>query len=165
MRRNFFIVFIVLFFCMGFHPLHISVTSIEYESNKESIIISMKFFRDDFKAVIEQNYSIEINSQDCIMNKNDSISIKNYIIGHFSMKFDEDIIPDDFKIEEIKCNKESIWIISVIDNIKEFNKLEIKNTLLLDLYTDQKNLLIIKKNKIEKGYEFNNRITTININM
>lgn len=163
MKKNIFIIVIVSFLGMSFHPLHMSVTSIEHDFEKDEFIISMKLFKDDFQQVIKQNYKTVGSISDCILSTNDSIIIIDYINKHFSIKFDVINAVIFLEIEEITCNNESIWIISRIKVDKNFKSIEITNTLMLDLYDDQKNLVIFKSGKVEKGYEFDKQKSNIDI--
>jgi hypothetical protein len=53
----------------------------------------------------------------------------------------------------------SVWFFFRAKTSETINKFFIENKLMLDVFTDQKNLLIIRKADDEKGFEYNQRIT------
>ena len=52
---------IVLFLFSFFHPVHVSITSIEYIEGKNSFEVSFKLFWDDFEAIIASKYDVLLN--------------------------------------------------------------------------------------------------------
>jgi len=67
--------------------------------------------------------------------------------------------------ESIKRNDEAVWFYYKIETKKELRRFVIRNSLMLDLYPDQKNLLIMKKGKIERGYSFTIKKKEFTINV
>ena len=65
------------------HPVHLSVTNIEYNFSDNNFEISFRFFADDFQNIISQKYSIEINLENININKKSQAHITNYINEHF----------------------------------------------------------------------------------
>jgi len=52
---------LLLFFLLAFHPVHVSVTSIEYNKEEEIFLVSFKVFTDDFETNIERKYGVNLN--------------------------------------------------------------------------------------------------------
>lgn len=147
------------FLVMLCHPIHVTLTNIEIFDTEEKGEITFKIFSDDFEIALE-NYSghdLIINS-DNETNELDTI-ISSYINSNFSIIFDNK--KHDLQFLSKNNNHEATWLNFKITGIHTYDKINIKNTLLLDLYDDQKNLLIFKKGKLQKGFNLSSRETEI----
>jgi hypothetical protein len=159
--KLYFIVAINIFIGSAFHPLHVAVTSIDYIESKDEFKVSIKLFKDDFKIIIDSKYGIDTDIINCNLTETDNIYIEKYIEEHFSMKFDNKNNLKKTSYFPVECNDDSIWISFTIENKGLKKEVEIKNTLMNDLYDDQKNLVIFKYKNIEKGFQFNRKTTLV----
>ncbi len=135
------------------HPIHVSVTNLEFQSEKNTISLSFKVFTDDFQLIINQLYNIQVD----LSEKGNYNLHKEKIDSYFQDHFKIIVKGKELKYtnEGMKKNDEAVWFYYNIALKKEVKTFTIKNSILLDLYPDQKNLLILKKREIEKGYQFN----------
>lgn len=152
---------LILFSGMILHPLHVTLTNVETIENNTKCEITIKIFKDDFETVI-QNYSgVTLN----LGTKEEIDSIENHFMPYINDKFS--IIFDGEKMDltfiNRKENFEAIWITL---NCKYYNvsNIKIKNKLLIDLYEDQKNLVIFKNDKIQQGIDLDTNTTEYEIN-
>ena len=156
-----FIFILSLFINPYFHPLHVSVTTVDYNETEDEFIISIKLFKDDFEKIVNHKYNADLDIMNCNFYNSDSLFIEKYINEHFSMKFDgKNVLRKQEYINSV-CNEESIWVSFKIKSIEPKKKIEISNSLLTDLYDDQKNLLIFKYKKTDKGIQFNRKTTLV----
>lgn len=159
--KSFYLLLISNFFLM--HPVHVSVTNLEIQSENNSISLSFKVFTDDFQSVIDQLYNIKVNLSE---NENYDLNkehIDNYLNDNFTIIVNgKELI---FTNTGIKTNDEAVWFFYKTTINKDFKSFVIRNSLMLDLYPDQKNLLILKYGKIERGYQFNFKKKEITINL
>ncbi|MDK2978750.1 MAG: hypothetical protein PWP52_1464 [Bacteroidales bacterium] len=138
------------------HPVHASFTNVEYLEAQNEISVSFQLFTQDFELLLFHLYETEvnINNQEDVQKFQDKIG--QYFNHHFKLKHDD----LDFKLENkgIKTTEEFIWFYYRIP-LKEHlpAKVTIQNTILFDLFFDQKNLLIIKSEGNEQGYQFDIR--------
>lgn len=142
------------------HPLHVSVTNIEYNRNKKYIDISVKMFVDDFTAVLgmKNNRKVDFSTESSTEEKSNMIAINNYFSEHFSMEINNRKIKFvNFEFVQKKINNESVWLSFKIPYEKKINDIKINNSLLIDLYPDQTNLLIVTINGEQKGFNLNNK--------
>ena len=152
-------IFLNSYFCKTFHPLHVSVTSIDFVEDKGEFKVSIKLFKDDFEKIVNNKYQVNLDIFNCNIQNADSIFIEKYILEHFSMKFDgKNILKKELHCTSI-CNEEAIWVSFKFKTAKPKRTIVIKNSLMNDLYNDQKNLVIFKMKDIEKGIQFNNKTT------
>jgi hypothetical protein len=144
------------------HPVHVSVTNLEIQSENNSISLSFKVFTDDFQSIIDQLYNVKVD-----LNENGNYDlnkehIDNYLEDNFTLIDNgKELI---FTNTGIKTNDEAVWFFYKTTINKDLKSIVIRNSLMLDLYPDQKNLLILKYGKIERGYQFNFKKKEITIN-
>ena len=145
------------------HPVHVSVTNLEIQSENNSISLSFKVFTDDFQLMIDQLYNVKVDLSE---NGNYDLhkkQIDNYLKDNFTLiNNGKELI---FTNIGIKTNDEAVWFFYKTKINKDLKSFVIRNSLMLDLYPDQKNLLILKYGEIERGYQFNFKKKEITINL
>ena len=164
MLKRVFIFFPIIAVLLGMkHPMHVSVTNIEYKQNNKFIEISSKMFLNDFISILEQtnNIKIDLSSSSAHIEKTNQIMINNYFSTHFSVEINNHKIKfTNFEFVEKKINEESIWLYFKIPNNKKIKNIKIVNTILTDLFSDQNNLLIISIDQEQKGFNLNSKENT-----
>ena len=148
---------IILFFTYitsGYlHPVHVSIANLEYNKNQNKIDLSLKIFEDDFRLLFFHLNEIDV---DLRVESNYAIH-EELIIAYFNSNFkllanEKDKLK--LRINNWKTNEDALWFYFEIPVSQEIRSLKVTNTLLLDLYFDQKNLLILKTEEKEAGYQF-----------
>ena len=131
---------IYLFALLNFiHPIYISNSSIMVDENH--INIKIKIFRDDFEDALRVYHgnSISIDTNDKLL-KN-KVFVSQYLNNKFILKINENnkniIISDLHLINDVLEIESSFKIDENITNFK------IKNELLFDVYSIQKNILFL----------------------
>lgn len=134
------------------HPVHVSVCNIEIEGS--SFVVAMKLFQDDFRLALEHNFGKQVD-----LSLADSAParelIDSYIKAMFTVSLNKkDTVRLEYRRTEI--NENAVWFYyeGKLPSAKELN---IRNALLLDIYDDQTNLVIINCNGKQNGYRFNIR--------
>jgi len=159
--KSFYLLLISNYFLM--HPVHVSVTNLEIQSENNSISLSFKVFTDDFQLMIDQLYNVKVDLSE---NGNYDLhkkQIDNYLKDNFTLiNNGKELI---FTNIGIKTNDEAVWFFYKTKINKDLKSFVIRNSLMLDLYPDQKNLLILKYGEIERGYQFNFKKKEITINL
>ena len=146
------------------HPLHFSITNIDINSGENTATVSYQFFANDFKMILQIFKQSEIDlEQDKELTPQNIETINDYIFSAFEMKLNNsEKINLDF---QYKKNDEALIWLYYKGQLPEDNieSITLVNELLLDLYEDQKNLVIINYKGEEKGYSFSYRKRTVNI--
>jgi Domain of unknown function (DUF6702) len=148
----------VILFSLYLHPLHVTLTNIEFLQEENKYEVTIKIFSDDFEAVIEKSSGVKTNMGKDNEIDNIEIHILEYINERFSIIFDDKKV--DFEYISKRNNFEATWVTLKFAN-KNGDILKIRNELLTELYDDQKNLVIFKSSKIQKGFDLdseNNRV-------
>jgi hypothetical protein len=140
------------------HPLHVSLTSIDINPEQKEALVTCKFYTDDFSLLFYHLYEKNIKPETEKEFTDAELDLINkYMNGSFSMVTGKDTIALEYLRKD--QNEESIWL--YYKGILPKNKIKtvlLTNKLLLDLYEDQTNLVIITNKLVEKGYTFNYKI-------
>lgn len=140
--------FLLLVF-LGFqHPLHISVTNIEYKTTDENFTVSFKVFSDDFENILESKYGQSVDYTNVEKSK---VLYKKYVDEHFRLECNGRPLTLVFNNQEM--NHEAIWLYFNSSEVKNPETVRIKHTLMYDKFKDQKNLIIFTYNDLQKGYQ------------
>ncbi len=157
---------LILFTCsrIYFHPVHVSITNIDINTELNLSEISCQFFIDDFERIIQINEGCElIFEQNQELSRESIDAINNYIFSVFEIKINnKEIIKLDF--QHNRQDEALIWLYYKGEiPVTDIKNITLVNELMLDLYEDQTNLVILSLDGEEKGYTFNYRKKTINV--
>ena len=154
------ILFISLFYSGSIraHPLHVSLTSIAFNTVDKEALIVYKFYTDDFSLLFFHLYEKQVIPQSGKAFTDKELDLINgYLANAFSLTFKGDKLPFTFVKKE--QNEESIWLYYACTLPRnKFKTMLLTNKLLLDLFEDQTNLVIINDGKSEKGISCNAQI-------
>jgi len=150
---------VVLYMNSSAHPIHVSVVNMDYISDSGKIEYSIKLFYDDFQSLINYKYNTFFNfSGQNRMTTKEQQSVTDYIQGNFIIKDANQQLVDS-KFTGWKVEDFSVWLFFCAEFQAELSSITIMNTIMLDLFADQVNLVILHIDDIQKGFEFNKRIT------
>lgn len=136
------------------HPTHMSVTNISIDSTKTKITYSIRLFQDDMNHLIEAIYHEELfHSNEPFDLKNNTSKIDKYFTNAFQIYQGNKILSSQITDRQTDEHDYQLnFEITLNDKIE--NIIKIKNRILLDIYSDQTNLVIISFNNTEKGISF-----------
>ena len=101
-----------------------------------------------------------MNDGDNTENKKDNIYVTNYITDNLKLNVNNSLISKKkFILKEQKIEDITIWLTYSIKFKDKINKIEITNTLMTDLYKDQKNMLIFTYNNKQSALDFSRKHT------
>jgi len=134
------------------HPVHVTLTSVDYVPKDGCLNVFIKLYLDDFLLDAELDEGIFLKDK----NKSKEI-IENYINKKLIITTNNQTLTG--KINSIE---------EVIDEVKVYveykisekpKELRIRNLIMTELYDDQSNLMIIKIDEFEEGFKFTSEIT------
>jgi len=130
----------VILLIMGFkHPMHVTVTEVEYDKESKAIEMSMHIFVDDLEKhirLLEKNEALEILE----LNEVDRNQVLNkYFVNNVLLKVNEKSQTTNYLGHEVEG--EALWVFMEVEDVKKLKTLEITNMTLLELYDDQANLI------------------------
>jgi hypothetical protein len=137
------------------HPIHVSVTNLEIISEKKEILITYKLFTDDFSLLFYHLFEKNLKPiADKDFTSGELALVNNYMTAAFKLEAGKNKLPLEYIRKE--QDEQSIWLYykCTMPAIK-IRSLTLTNALLLDLFEDQTNLVIVTLGKKEQGLTFN----------
>ena len=132
------------------HPLHLSITNITYENGK--LNIQMKSFRDDWEVGYFHYYGEVVDFSD--PSQREIPWFKEYLNKSFRITTGEEEPALKLEIESVSLEEDAMTIDMHVLVPESPNSLYIYNSLLIDIYPDQTNLVIFVFEKRETGIKF-----------
>src|ERR1041384_8065293 len=124
----------------GMHPIHISVTEINYNEKSKSLQMTTRIFADELElGVRAQRKEAEL---DLLEPKNGVTTkqlVQNYLDAHIKIKIDG----KPAKMNFLGFEQEDISIVSYIEieNVKKLKTIEVFNDIITEIHDDQSNLV------------------------
>ena len=141
------------------HPVHVSIANLEF--TETDTVITIKLFKDDLQLAVYHNYAVEI-PLDKIGDETYMEFILTYIREKFSITYNNnEKLRIDFVSSE--TNEEAIWLYFIPEGLPSASNIYVFNSIFLDIYFDQTNLLIFNHNGNQKGYRFDMAVTEMEI--
>jgi hypothetical protein len=132
------------------HPLHVSVTEIEFDQKSKALEITMRVFIDDLELTLRNNLN---HPELDLLNPGNGVSVdqmvRDYLKDHFRISLDN--TPQ--KINYLGHEKESDAFIFYIEvtNVKKWKTISIHNDILMETHDDQSNLVHVTVNNKVKS--------------
>lgn len=121
------------------HKFYVSIYQINYAPEKKMLQITSRIFMDDLNEVLFKNFNKKTHLGEQNESPEDVVLMKKYISDHFSIKVNGQQKAINYLSKELEGN-----VIICYYNIKDIPKiktLEIKNTVLIDLNSEQQNIV------------------------
>ena len=156
---------LLIVFCLGFssHKYYVS-TSLFNFTDTNSLQITIRLFKDDFKDALKKKYSINrVLTDQVLIDSTFHSNINNYFNSFLTVSFDG--IKNKLNFLGLENKNEMFVFYLEIENLPNFNNLSIDNKLLFDIYSEQKNIIHVKKNGNKKSFisRMNNSILSLDI--
>lgn len=123
----------------GSHPLHVSVTEIEMDSKDKRLEIMMRVFVDDFETSLRQKFNQpELEILPLSEDERDKF-ISRYLNDHFQIWLDLKNAKTKYVGHEIDGDAFIFYI--EVPNVRKWKSIQIKNDIIMQVYSDQSNLV------------------------
>ena len=156
MKKNGFLLLLVLLVVglssFGVHKFYVSIYQVNFVPEKKMLQVTSRIFMDDLNFVLEKNFKKRANIGEPTESEEDVSMMKKYISGNFSIKVNGKQKQLHFLSKEIDNN-----VVVCYFNVKDISKItsiEIRNKLLLDLNSDQQNIIQTNINGKKKSLMF-----------
>ena len=156
---------LLIVFCLGFssHKYYVS-TSLFNFTDANSLQITVRLFKDDFKDAFKKKYSVNhVLTDQVLIDSTYHNNINNYFNTFLTVSFDD--VKNKLNYLGLE-NKNDMFVFYLeIENLPSFNIISLDNKLLFDLYSKQQNIVHVKKDGIKKSFisRFNNSVLSLNI--
>lgn len=140
-----FLPFFLLWSSFSFlHPIHISISEVSYSEKDKSLQVMHKIFYDDLENDIERIEKAagrEVNLRLGLDKEHPQADeyIRKYVENHFKIVADSKTFTGTYLGKEFETD--AVWIYIEIEKVKAPKKLELSDTILMDLHEDQSNFV------------------------
>jgi len=145
----------LLLFLFMLHPVHVTLTSVDYAPKDGRLNVFIRMYLDDFLLDTEQNEEIFLKD-----NRKSKKITEKYINQKFIIKANNKTLKGKINnFEVIKSLEDEIKVYMEYKTSRKPKELLVRNLIMTDLYDDQSNLVIIKIDNFEDGFKFTSEIT------
>ena len=126
-----------------FHPIHVSVTEIEYDQERKALEMTMRIFVDDLELAIRND--LNEPTLDITLPRNGKTTdelVEAYIRKNFKLKVNGKEQEFEYLGQEIELPVIYVYIQST--NIKKLKDIEVYNSIITETYDDQTNIIHIE---------------------
>jgi hypothetical protein len=124
------------------HKFYVSVTEIEYNEKAHSLQIISRVFIDDFEKLLQSRYDGSIH----LTKNGDSEKVTDFIKKYLDQKMEVELDGKPYKLNYIGKEYENDLLLFYLEipDVPEFKKIGIKNAILIDMFSEQKNLVHVE---------------------
>jgi len=149
------ILLISIWFLM--HPVHVTITSIDFVTDPGSYNVFVRMYFDDFLTDSKLNGNV-VNSAEFPEGTSASReAIEKYLSQKLIIKVNDKVLSG--KLNEMKVADNEISINLQYKGGKRPDTIIVKNLILTDLYADMSNMVIVKVNDFEEGVKLTSDVT------
>ena len=136
------------------HKYYVTITEAEYNSKNQSFEISIKFIGHDLEDALETARVPNLYLGTEKENDKANEYLQEYIEKKFQLIADDKNLKFNFVGKEIN-NDDFIYCYLASEKVGLPKKVEIKNSLLVEVFNEQANTVYLKVGDIKKTYTFN----------
>jgi hypothetical protein len=143
--------FKTLFFSIWFifHPVHVTLTSIDYIPERDSFKVFVRMYFDDFMIDCKLNGGDIHNEDFSVENSSSKDAMEKYLGEKIIIKVNEKQLSG--KLQEMKLADNEISMNLEYSTGEKPKIITVKNLIMTGLYSDQSNMIIIRIKKFEEG--------------
>jgi hypothetical protein len=151
------LILVVLLSSFAWHKFYVSVTQIDYVSNKKRIEITHRIFIDDLEKALEKKYKKKVYLTSTKELSEAETLIKNYLKENVKIFINNK--PQEIVYLAREVEGDVLIFYSKIVISKKINTFEIFNSLLIDIYKEQQNIVHVNINGNKNSFLFTNSET------
>ena len=140
------ILFLLLLFSLSSfktdHKFYLSVTEIEYNQKAQSLQIISRVFIDDLEKLLQKRYDTSI----LLSEKNENKKVTEHLIKYIGQKLEIEVDGKAYELNYIGKEYENDMALIYLEilNVPDFKNIRIKNMILTDMFSEQKNLVHVE---------------------
>ena len=117
------------------HPFHVSVVEINHNATDKTLEISCKIFTDDFEDALSKKFNAKID----LINPKDRSAMDKFVSSyiHENLQLRADGKPVTANYLGYEIDNEAAYAYLQVDNISSVKKIDIINSIMYDVFTDQ----------------------------
>lgn len=157
--------FKILFFSIWilFHPVHVTLTSIDYMPEMDSFKVFVRMYFDDFLLDCKLDGG-DVQKKDFPEGKSSSLDImEKYLIDNIIIKVNEKQLSG--KLHDMILVDNEISMNLEYSSVKKPKSIMVKNLIMTNLHPDQANMIIVRVNGFEEGVKLTSDLTERTFNI
>jgi len=129
----------------SYHNFHVSLIQIDYNKESKRLQIAIKMFTNDVERRFVEMAQTRLNIGQADENIASDSLLLIYIKQNFELRINgqKDVLKMQFV--EKKMKDDALWVYVSTENVKTLKHLEVRCTLLTDIFFDQTNMVIINE--------------------
>jgi hypothetical protein len=148
---------LLFLFWLFFHPVHVSLTSIDYIRETGNFKGFVRIYLDDFLLDCKQ-HGYEIEQERLIAGEPSSKAVlEKYLTEKLIVKVNGKTVKGN--LENVSIADNEIDVELLYENRHAPRTITITSTIMTDLYSDQSNMIIVKVNDFEEGVKLTPELT------
>jgi hypothetical protein len=151
------LILVVLLSSFAWHKFYVSVTQIDYVPNKKRIEITHRIFIDDLEKALEKKYKKKVYLTSTKESSDAETLIKNYLKENIKISINKK--PQEIVYLAREVEGDVLIFYTKIAISKKINTFEIFNSLLIDIYKEQQNIVHVNINGNKNSFLFTNSET------
>jgi hypothetical protein len=127
------------------HPLHISVTEIEYAEDEKMLKIMMRVFTDDLETTLRSH--LNDPELDILAPRNGRTAdqmVEEYLKNHFKVSLDNK--PQVVKYLGLERESDAFILYIEVSKVKKWKTIRVQNSIITEVFDDQSNLVHVTVN-------------------
>ncbi len=142
------LIFILPLFAFSAHKYYISLTKIDFISERKAVQITMRFFIDDIENTLENRYQTELELATNKENEKSDFYLEKYISQKFKININSSEKTYQYLGKEYE-NDVVFFYLEVV-NIEDINTIIIQNSMLMEDFPEQENYIKINIKNTKK---------------
>jgi len=141
------------------HPMYCSITDLDIDAQRKSIVLSIRIFTDDLETVLHNKYNVDGWIGTPNEHRDSRRLLREYVKERFSIAVNNgnkiELVTDSITVA--KEDEPVMWFYMKGVALQSIRSIEVENRLLTDFFSNQNNLVIISVDRKEKKWEKLNR--------
>lgn len=131
------------------HEYYLSVTEVNYKAESESLQIITRVFVDDFENVLRKRFNDEIR----LVKDDEKGPVRKMIERYLEQKLHLKTNGEEHQLKYLgkEYDNDQVILYIEVEKVAPFTEISITNSILTDLFDDQKNVVHVKVNGVTKS--------------
>lgn len=132
------------------HQFHLSKAMVKYNEAETAVQISLHLFIDDLEYALKHQGADSLYIGTDKENEKSNLYIEKYLSERLNIFVDDKNLEFKFLGKELSEDLIAIWVYLEAYEVKEFKKVEIQNSILTEVFEDQRNIMNVTAYGIEE---------------
>jgi hypothetical protein len=144
------------------HPMYLSVTNMDIDAQRGSIVLNVRIFADDLETILHNKYNVDGWIGTPNEHRESRRLLREYVNERFSVTVNNGekiVLVTDSIIFSREEEGAVMWFHMSGVTHRPIRRIEVENRLLTDFFSSQKNVVMLSTGRSysEKGYVLNRR--------